>query len=49
MDLTRPCIVGIGIVDSVDHGTTTAAAGAALVAFVALFNAATAVGPSVAG
>ena len=35
--------------DSIDHGTTTQAAGAALVAFVALFNAATAVGPGVAG
>ncbi|RAO69146.1 uncharacterized protein BHQ10_005158 [Talaromyces amestolkiae] len=42
-------MLGIGIVDTVDHGKTSTSAGAALVAFIALFNAATAVGPGVAG
>lgn len=47
--LTDSCPVGIGVVDTVDQDNTTTAAGAALVAFIAIFNAAAAVGPGVAG
>ncbi|KAK9447081.1 general substrate transporter [Limtongia smithiae] len=42
-------MLAIGIVDSVDHGVYSASAGSALVAFIAIFNAGTAVGPGVAG
>lgn len=42
-------IVGIGVVDTADHDNNTASAGAALVTFVALFNAAVTIGPGVAG
>lgn len=42
-------MLGIGIVDSATHDSATAASGAAYVAFLALFNAATALGPGVAG
>lgn len=45
---TNRLIVCIGIVDSADPGLNSSA-GSALVAFVALFNAATALGPGVAG
>ncbi|KAH6957824.1 general substrate transporter [Ilyonectria sp. MPI-CAGE-AT-0026] len=42
-------MLGIGVVDTADHGNNTASAGAALVTFVALFNAAVTIGPGVAG
>ncbi|KAH8667001.1 general substrate transporter [Xylariales sp. PMI_506] len=42
-------MLGIGVIDTVDHGNTTQSAGAGLVAMVAIFNAAVTVGPGVAG
>ncbi|OJJ42785.1 hypothetical protein ASPZODRAFT_104447 [Penicilliopsis zonata CBS 506.65] len=42
-------MLGIGVIDSADHGNTTTGAGIGLVFFIAFFNAAVAVGPGVAG
>ncbi|KAL6401537.1 putative mfs hexose transporter [Ilyonectria robusta] len=42
-------MLGIGVIDTADHGNNTASAGAVLVTFVALFNAAVTIGPGVAG